>query len=290
MALILGTSTTCTASLTADDALPVDQIEAVLGLKSNVSHGVLDISVPRTDIGSVQRPRGVTFTSSLEIHGDIFFQPLPCKRTLMNGDMALKEDETNPFISALRSNDIVFQAFHQHLPMHPQVWFQHYRAVGDPIALAKAIRVAIGVTSTPLPQQMSSNPTTPLDPDRLAKILHGDATVGDDGVVTVTVPRRHGVRLGGVYAQPQTGVSTNIEFNPERGSRADVVPDFSMEAGQVDPVVDLMLRRLDWYQGCLYNQETAEHPQLYFDHMLKTGDAYELAHQIRHGLDLTDAQ
>jgi hypothetical protein len=30
--------------------------------------------------------------------------------------------------------------------------------------------------------------------------------------------------------------------------------------------------------------------QLYFDHMSKTGDAYQLAAEIRAGLDLTDAQ
>jgi hypothetical protein len=48
------------------------------------------------------------------------------------------------------------------------------------------------------------------------------------------------------------------------------------------------LRLTHWH--CLYNQETDEHPQLYFDHMLKSGDAYELAREIRRGLDLTDSE
>jgi hypothetical protein len=39
--------------------------------------------------------------------------------------------------------------------------------------------------------------------------------------------------------------------------------------------------------GCLYNQETAEHPQLFFAHMLATGDPQDLAVKIRHGLDHT---
>jgi hypothetical protein len=34
-----------------------------------------------------------------------------------------------------------------------------------------------------------SDPTTPLDPERLASILHGDAEVGDEGRVTVTIDR-----------------------------------------------------------------------------------------------------
>lgn len=54
------------------------------------------------------------------------------------------------------------------------------------------------------------------------------------------------------------------------------------------PVVTVM-RRQGWFQGCLYNQETNECPQLYFAHMLKVDDAEALAQEIRRGLDLTDA-
>ena len=41
--------------------------------------------------------------------------------------------------------------------------------------------------------------------------------------------------------------------------------------------------------SCLYNQETAEHPQLYFSHDFKTGDAIALARQLRRGIDRTDS-
>ena len=51
-----------------------------------------------------------------------------------------------------------------------------------------------------------------------------------------------------------------------------------------------MLIDRDWSQGCLYNQETAEQPQLYSDHMVKVGDAYQLAAEIREGLDLTASE
>ena len=42
--------------------------------------------------------------------------------------------------------------------------------------------------------------------------------------------------------------------------------------------------------GCLYNQETAERPQLYFSHMFKTGDPVRLATEIRAGLEHTDIE
>ena len=173
--------------------------------------------------------------------------------------------------------------------MDPQIWFVHFRGVGDPIALAKAIRAAIDVTKTPLPQTSPANPTSPLDADKLGKILHGDAQIGEEGVVTVSVSRSHGVSLGGVHARPDAGISTTVEFKPlDSAGNAAVVPDFSMTSNEVMPVVSLMVAQ-GWFQGCLYNQETDEQPQLYFDHMLKTGDAYALAQEVRKALDLTDA-
>jgi hypothetical protein len=270
-----------------DTELPVDQIEQIVGAQGHVSHGVLDISIAREDIGDVQGPRGITLTPAFENHGDLYFQPLGKGKALLNGDMALREEEVNPFISALLDNDLVFQAFHQHMPTQPQIWFVHFRGVRDPIALAHAIRAAISVTSTPLPQTSPENPTSPLDADQLASILHGEAEIGDEGVVSVTIDRAHPVRLGGVTAEPETGISTTVEFRPTGGDTADVVADFSMTSGEVDPVVRLMLTGEQWYQGCLYNQETAERPQLYFDHMVQHGNAYDLARQIRRGLDLT---
>jgi hypothetical protein len=271
--------------------LPVKQIEQIVGIDGTVSSsGVLEIPVGRSDIGNVAGPLGVVFDAAFEVHGDLYFQAVDSHQALLNGDLALLPEEANPFIAALIQQGLVFQAFHQHLiEMNPQIWFVHFRAVGDPLALATAIRAAIAVTKTPLPQTSPANPTTPLDADKLGNILHGDAQVGEEGVVTVSVSREHGVELGGVHARPETGISTSVEFKPlGSGATAAVVPDFSMTADEVMPVVKLMVAQ-GWFQGCLYNQETDEEPQLYFDHMLKTGDAYALAKEIRNGLDLTES-
>lgn len=148
------------------------------------------------------------------------------------------------------------------------------------------------VTSTPLPQAPPPNPTTPLDVKRLENILHGHASVGDEGVVTVWVYRANRVTIQGVNVNPQTNISTNIEFKPlnDAGSQAAVVPDFSMEANEIWTVVKQMMIKKNWFQGCLYNQETNEQPQLYFDHMIKVGDPYILAAEIRQGLNLTDSE
>lgn len=272
-------------------SLPVGEIERVVEIQGSVENGVLDLPISRSDIGEVKGPEAhpVTFTSAFQLDGEAFFQPLPNGQAFLNGDIPLRESETDPFISALLKNGLVFQAFHQHLPMHEQVWYVHFRGVGDPIVLAHKLREALRATGTPLPQSESTS-TTPLDPKKLESILHGHASVGEEGVVTVWVYRRNPVNVAGVWVNPQANISTNIQFRPTGGgSAADVVSDFSMTSRETQPVINLMLNHLGWYQGCLYNQETAEHPQLYFDHMLKSGDAYDLAREIRRGLDLTDA-
>ncbi len=273
-------------------SLPAKQIQQIVQAEGTVTKGVLSIDIERKDIGDVSGPLGVTFTPAFEIDGTLTFQPLGSGNAFFNGDIALKPEEANPVIDAIIANGLIFQAFHQHyIEMMPNVWFIHFRGEGNALKLAQAVHNVLKATATPLPQTKPSHPTTPLDPDRLASILHGDAEVGDEGVVTVTIDRTDKIVIDGIRVSPEANISTEVQFKPlsSSGSNAAVGPDFSMESSEVMPVVTLM-RRLGWFVGCLYNQETNEYPQLYFSHMLKVGDAYALAREIRRGLDLTDAE
>jgi hypothetical protein len=269
--------------------LPVTKMEAILQAKGSVSNGVLGIDIDRDDIGDVKGPRGVTFTPAFEVNGTLTFEPLGDHHAFFNGDLALKPEECNRFIDAIIANGLIFQAFHQHyIETSPNIWFIHWRGHGAPLHLARAVKKVLDVTGTPFPQKPPAHPTTPLDAHRLARILHGSAEVGDEGVVTVTVERTDRIVIDDVRVSPESNIYTEVQFKPlgSGGRRAAVAPDFAMTAHEVMPVVTHM-RRHDWFQGCLYNQETNEHPQLYFDHMLKVGDSYELAREIRSALDLT---
>jgi len=273
----------------ASGRLPVQAMESILELEGTVTNGVLVIDVARDDIGNSRGPLDVLFTPAFEIDGTLTFQPLAGNRAFFNGDLALKPEETNRFIDAIFANGLVFQAFHQHFhEMRPQVWFIHFRGVGEPKALARKVRNVLGATSTPLPQTLPPAPKTPLDPDRLARILDGDAEVGEDGVVTVSVSRTDRVTIDGVVVSPEANISSNIMFKPlgRSGTAAVAAPDFSMTGPESARVIPLM-RHQGWEIGCLYNQETDEQPQLFFSHMVKRGEPYELAREIRKGLDLT---
>lgn len=234
----------------------------------------------------------MTFTPAFEINGTLTFEPLGNHYAFFNGDLALKPQECNPFIDAIIATGLKFQAFHQHyVETASNVWFIHWRGEGEPLKLARAVKKVLDVTSTPFPQAPPSNPTTPLDSHRLASTLHGSAEVGDEGVVTVTVDRKTKIVIDDIEVSPESNIYTEIQFKPlsSTGSQAAVGPDFGMLASEIMPVVTRM-RHQGWFQGCLYNQGTNEHPQLFFDHRLKIGDAYTLAAEIRRGLDLTDSE
>lgn len=154
------------------------------------------------------------------------------------------------------------------------VFFIHFRGQGNPIKLARAVYKMLKTTSTPLPQAPPSKPRTPFNKKRLQKILHGyDAEVGADGVVTVYVARRNPIFINGIGVMPERNIATNVAIEPlnKSGTEAAAIPDFGMVTGEVDSVV-LTIRSMGWDIGCLYNQETGEHPQLFFSHEFKTGN------------------
>jgi uncharacterized protein DUF1259 len=267
--------------------LPAHDIEQIIGADGHLSSGVLGIDIARDDIEASLR--GIRFLPGFQIQHELAFQPLDDGRAICNGDLALRASETQPALDAFLAADLVVQAFHQHwYDLHPQVWFVHFRGVGDPAGLARRVRSVIDHTATRLPQSPPVHPHTPLPADRIATLLGGEATVGENGIVTVDVSRIHGVRLGGIRVRPELDVSTSIQFQPLGGRRTVAVPDFAMTADETQPVLTVM-RAAGWDVGCLYNQETGEDPQLYFSHMVKTGDPLTLAREIRAGLDRTAA-
>jgi hypothetical protein len=299
-ALALGCATTASLAIPSSTAkaggsqtsLPVDQIEQILGASGTVQNGVLSVEIDRTDARKAFfEPEHVLVLPEFELNGTLYFQPLSGGQAILNADFCLFPDETNKFIDALIANGLIVMAFHQHFfDLNPIFWFVHWRGVGDPIAFPTASRNAINVTCTPLPQPAPSM-KTPFDADKLASILGGTAEVGGSGVVTVSVARQEQIRLGGIPIKSETGVSTTVEFEPldSSGQQAVGAPDFALIGKEVDPVFQTMSKQ-GFKIGCLYNQETDERPQLYFSHQWKVGDPYDLAREIRNGLDLTKSE
>lgn len=266
--------------------LPVAEIERIIRAKGVMSDGLLNIKIDRNDITGVHMD-GIPIKPAFQINGNLFFQQLADGSVIMNGDLAFKESEINRAIDQMVAHGMVWQALHQHLTgLQPMVWFMHMRMHGSAAAVARACAAVLSATSTPLPQAPPAHPSTPLDTKRLAGIIGAPATVGGSGVVSFQVPQREPITLGGVKVSPYLNIATPIAFQPLGGDRAAAVPDFGMLAGQINRVAGVM-RAQGWDLDCLYNQETDEHPQLYFSHQFKVGNAYTLAAEIRRGLEQT---
>lgn len=263
-------------------SLPVKQIEQIMETNNaTVMDGVLTVELNRNDL-HVVGPHGIPFKPAWELNGEFHFQPLGNGRALLNGDFPVLPQEANRFIDKLFEGGLVFQAFHQHFfGLQPMVFFIHFRGIGDPLQLARAIIAAVKTTSIPLPQHIPAHLTTPLPKDELARILGGTAEVGEEGVVTVSIPRANTIVLAGIPLKPETGVSVTVAFEPldQSGQHAAVAPDYALVASEVNPALEES-RDLGFEIHCLYNQETAESPQLYFSHNLKAGNPIELAKEI----------
>jgi hypothetical protein len=269
--------------------LPVEQMEQFLRTEGSVNNGVLSITQNRNDLNDVTGPGGIPFKPPWEIRNEFNFQPLQSDRAIFNGEMSLLGREANPVIDQILKNGLVFQAFHQHFfDLSPQLFHIHLRGIGHPIALARAVAAVVSATGTPLPQSPPSHPVTPLDTRLLENILGGSAEVDEQGVVIVSIARKENIILDGVHIKPEMGVEHTVNFEPLGGNRTAVAPDFALIASEINPVMSIM-RRQGFAVHCLYNQETAESPQLYFSHQLAVGDAYELARAVRKGLDRTNA-
>lgn len=274
-----------TASSSSSGSLPVKEIEAIMETPGMVSNGVLTIDQDRADL-HVIGPHGLPWKPAFELINEFFFQSLGNGRAILNGDVTVLAEETNPFIDKLFQGGLVFQAFHQHFfDEDPQTWHIHFRGIGDPIQLAKAIIAAVKVTGTPLPQMPPAHPTTPLPAQELGRILGGMATISSDGVVSVSIPRADTITLGGVKVSPDLGVDVTVAFEPlGNNGQAICAPDYALIASEVNPALAVS-RAEGFVVHCLYNQETDEFPQLYFSHNLKVGNAIELAHQVSKVLD-----
>lgn len=263
-------------------------IERIINAKGMISDGVLNIEIDRKDITDV-RWHGYPILPSFQINGSLVFQCAGSpEEVMMNSDMALKTNEVQPFIDQLMHHEIVFQAEHQHVyDWEPDVWFIHFRMKRYANAVATAVKDALNATSTPFPQAPPAKPSTPLPAEEIGRIIGAKPSIGDNGVVNLEVPRANPIVLGGMHINPYLNVETPIGFQPVGGTMAIAVADYGMIASEIQNVVAYNRSR-GWESGCLYNQETDEQPQLYFDHHIKVGDALTLAREIRGALDLMD--
>jgi hypothetical protein len=121
--------------------LDTAQIKAALGYGGTVNGGVYQVSIPRAE---TVRADGMEVPPSMGVATAINFEPTAREKAAITGDFVLTANEVNPVIQALRSSGIEVTAVHSHmLTEEPRLFFLHYWANDDAVALARGLRGAL---------------------------------------------------------------------------------------------------------------------------------------------------
>ncbi len=145
----------------------------------------------------------VPFNPAFELGGEMLFQRLDAKSAMLNGDFPFLAHEINPAIDAMLAHGLELQALHQHyFDMQPMVWFMHFRGIGTPETLARAVAAVVATTATKLPQSDPGKLSSSLPKDAIGKILGADPEVAEHGVLQIVVPRTDQIHLAGIAVKP----------------------------------------------------------------------------------------
>jgi len=121
--------------------LPAAEIDRILGFTGKPNGGVLQYSAPRAEHIVEQ---GMEIPPAAGVATAINFQPTGNGRAVITGDFVMIASEVNPVIRELRSGGIAVTALHSHmLDEEPRLFFMHFWANDDAVALATSLRRAL---------------------------------------------------------------------------------------------------------------------------------------------------
>lgn len=134
--------------MTAAAAIDLDTagIARALGRTGRINGGVYQISVPRAE---VIRVGGIVVPPSMGVATAINIQPTGGGRAVATGDFVLRSAEVNRVIRELRDHGIEVTALHSHmLDESPRLFFMHFWADDDALAIARGLRSALDITNS----------------------------------------------------------------------------------------------------------------------------------------------
>ncbi|MFE0509698.1 DUF1259 domain-containing protein [Streptomyces sp. NPDC058964] len=143
-----------TTATTSSSTVPVDldtaAIDATIGVKGGVDSGVYKSTFIRRETitdGHLVLPPGLGSTTSIN------YQPLGRGRAAINGDFVMIAGEVQDVLAGLRrAGAELVEVHHHNLTDEPRLFFVHYWAVGDALALTRGLRPVVDATNVvPMP-------------------------------------------------------------------------------------------------------------------------------------------
>lgn len=270
--------------------LETSAIEKAIGKAGEIKDDVYKLSFPRTDLSvSV---KGVKIKPGLALGSWIAFKEAGGK-SVMDGDLVLTEDEVGPVFDKLRKEGVEVTALHNHLIGEtPRVMFLHVAGKGDAAELAKHIREALSLTSTPPAESKKktgevSEKLAPeeagFNAEQIQKELGYQGNV-KDGVLHVNIPRPEDIKMGSVTLSPSMGMATALNFQDAGDGKVAATGDFVLTKDEVDRVTKA-LAEYGIAVTALHNHLIHGTPELYFMHFWAHESADKVARGLKAGLD-----
>jgi hypothetical protein len=260
------------------------KVDAALGKTASVQGEVHRYGIPRSDLQVTVD--GVTIKPALALGGWLGFEPM-AGGALVMGDLVLTEPEIEPVMTKLLASGIDVTALHNHLlRANPATYYMHVHGHGDAVALATAIRAALGESKTPFgPPAAPAPQAAQIDLDTAAL----DSAIGtkgkvNGGVYQFSVPRKDPITEDGTPVPPAMGVATVINFQPTGGGKAAITGDFVITANEVNPLIRA-LRENGIEVTAIHTHMLDEQPRLFFVHFWANDDGAKLAKGLRAALD-----
>ena len=130
--------------------LPAAEMDRILGFTGKPNGGVLQYSVPRAE-HIIEH--GMEIPPAAGMATAINFQPTGNGRAAVTGDFVMIASEVNPVIRELHNGGIAVTALHSHmLDEEPRLFFMHFWANDNALALAAALRAALNRTNVVTPR------------------------------------------------------------------------------------------------------------------------------------------
>jgi uncharacterized membrane protein YphA (DoxX/SURF4 family) len=238
----------------------------------------------RTDLHVVNA--GILVNPGMELNAEASFHQTVGNRAVMIGEVTLTDREVGAVGDRLHQGGVEITALHKHLQAEaPRLWWMHFWALGDPVAIARTVHAALARTRIPLHQRLDRQPPIALPVHTLDHIIGVDGD-NENGVLHYRVPVHPPVTdtRAHITLPYLMEASTLLMFQPLGHGRAAVTGDFAMTADQVNPVIATLrshgMTIVEVHNHLLYDQ-----PHLFYLHFWKTGQAVTLARALRAGLD-----
>lgn len=134
--------------------VPCGRIERILGApagSADTGAGFCKVSLPRPE-GEVS-VMGMPVPPALGIGSWFAFKETEDgEDAVIAGDMALRQEQVNPAIAALRRNGVDVVVLHNHMMgEEPRIMFFHFQARGNPVRLAEGLRAGIDAAARVAP-------------------------------------------------------------------------------------------------------------------------------------------